>query len=49
MEMDRPTFVFSIGAWVSPIVFDAVRDRLNTLLILLNASRPPLSALSRLP
>ncbi|KAJ6185568.1 hypothetical protein N7519_006869 [Penicillium mononematosum] len=29
--MDKPTFVFSLGAWLTPIVFDAVRDRLNTL------------------
>ncbi|KGO45492.1 hypothetical protein PEX1_095750 [Penicillium expansum] len=29
--MDKPTFVFSLGAWNTPIVFDAVRDRLNTL------------------
>ncbi|CAI7625443.1 unnamed protein product [Penicillium glandicola] len=29
--MDKPTFVFSLGAWLTPIVFDALRDRLNTL------------------
>ncbi|KAJ5470098.1 hypothetical protein N7530_007455 [Penicillium desertorum] len=29
--MDKPTFVFSLGAWLTPIVLDAVRDRLNTL------------------
>lgn len=31
LEMDKPTFVFSLGAWNTPIVFDSVRDRLNTL------------------
>lgn len=29
--MDKPTFVFSLGAWLTPVVFDAVRGRLDTL------------------
>lgn len=29
--MDKPTFVFSLGAWLTPIVFDTVRDRLDAL------------------
>ncbi|KAJ5941406.1 hypothetical protein N7516_001574 [Penicillium verrucosum] len=29
--MNKPTFVFSHGGWVTPVVFDAVRGRLDTL------------------
>lgn len=29
--MEKPTFVFSLGAWNPPAFFDAVRDRLKTL------------------
>ena len=31
LEMNKPTFVFSHGGWVTPVVFDAVRGRLDTL------------------
>ncbi|KAJ5795112.1 hypothetical protein N7457_001711 [Penicillium paradoxum] len=29
--MDKPTFVFSPGAWISTVFFDAVREHLNDL------------------
>lgn len=31
LEMDKPTFVFSLGAWLTPVVFDTLRGRLDTL------------------
>jgi pimeloyl-ACP methyl ester carboxylesterase len=29
--MSKPTFVFSLGAWLTPVHFNAVRDRLDAL------------------
>lgn len=31
IQMSSPTFVFSLGAWVVPAVFDTTRSRLETL------------------